>query len=376
MAEEADRALGRLQQLEDAVPGRRLAGAGLADEPERLARVDLEGDVVDRLDVVDGLVPEQALLDREVLLQPLDLEQRLALDGRLLLGHLRCRRGRHDTPTGAPLRSDAGCALRTQCPGRISRSSGATTLQSSVPAYGQRGAKRQASGGVEQVRRPAGNRGQAPLPDPLALDLRKRGEQRLGVRVLGRVEQVERRRLLDELPGVHDDDVVGRLGDDAHVVGDDDHRHVELIAELVEEVEDAGLHGHVERGRRLVGDQQLRVAGERDRDHHALTHASRVAVRIVVEAGCRVRDVHLVEQLDRALPRLGALHLQVALEHLGDLRPDPERRVQRGHRILEDHRDLPAADVLELGLLAADQLAAVEHHRAADDLPGRLRRCP
>ncbi len=36
-AEEIDRALGRLQELEHAVARRRLAGAGLADETERLA---------------------------------------------------------------------------------------------------------------------------------------------------------------------------------------------------------------------------------------------------------------------------------------------------------------------------------------------------
>ena len=48
-----------------------------------------------------------------------------------------------------------------------------------------------------------------------------------------------------------------RLGDDAHVVRDEDHRHPVRLAELVEQVEHLRLHGHVERGRRLVGDQQL-----------------------------------------------------------------------------------------------------------------------
>src|SRR5204863_2951467 len=52
-AEELHRPLRRLQKLEDAVAGRRLARTRLADQPERLARVDLEGDVVDGLDVVD-----------------------------------------------------------------------------------------------------------------------------------------------------------------------------------------------------------------------------------------------------------------------------------------------------------------------------------
>ena len=196
-------------------------------------------------------------------------------------------------------------AMRTQCPGRISRSSGATTLQSSVPAYGQRGAKRQASGGASrsggrpgiEVRRPCR------IPSPSIC-----GSAASSASVYGCSGESNRSndvRLLDDLARVHDDDVVGGLGDDAHVVRDHDHRHVVLVAELVEQVEDAGLDGDVERGRRLVGDQQLRVAGERDRDHHALAHPARVAVRVVVEPGRGVRDADLFEQLDRALARLG-----------------------------------------------------------------------
>ena len=66
--------------------------------------------------------------------------------------------------------------------------------------------------------------------------------------------------VLDRAAGVHDQDVVGHLGDDAEVVGDHDDRRVELALEVLEQVEDLRLHGHVESGRRLVGDEQLRVS--------------------------------------------------------------------------------------------------------------------
>ena len=48
---------------------RRLAAAGLTDQPERLARVDLEIDAVDRVHVADLLLDEDAARDREVLLR-------------------------------------------------------------------------------------------------------------------------------------------------------------------------------------------------------------------------------------------------------------------------------------------------------------------
>ena len=51
--------------------------------------------------------------------------------------------------------------------------------------------------------------------------------------------------------------------------------------EGAQQVEDLRLDRDVERRRRLVGDQQLRLAGERHRDHRALAHAARELVRIV-----------------------------------------------------------------------------------------------
>ena len=60
--------------------------------------------------------------------------------------------------------------------------------------------------------------------------------------------------LLDDLPGVHHRDPVARLGDDAEVVGDQQQRGVEVAPQVGEDAEDLRLDEHVERGRRLVGD--------------------------------------------------------------------------------------------------------------------------
>src|SRR4051794_17156555 len=154
LAAKTHRAGRRLEQLEDAVAGGRLAGPRLTHETERFPLADLERDVVDSPDVIDRLFDQDALLDGEVLLQVLDLEQRLAVRA-----WLRLRRSglagdvdllAHDTATASLARSEAGWADRTQCPLRISRSSGGTVVQSSVPAYLQRGANRHASGGARR----------------------------------------------------------------------------------------------------------------------------------------------------------------------------------------------------------------------------------
>ena len=66
--------LGRLRRPQDQSPGRGLAAAGLADQAERLALVDLEADAVDGLDLADHAA-QQPALDREVLLEVAHLEQ-------------------------------------------------------------------------------------------------------------------------------------------------------------------------------------------------------------------------------------------------------------------------------------------------------------
>ena len=71
-----------------------------------------------------------------------------------------------------------------------------------------------------------------------------------------------------------------------------------------EQLHDLSLDRHVERGRRLVGDQDVRVAPERHRDHRALPHPAGELVRKVVDARFRVRDPDLAKQLDG--PVLGA----------------------------------------------------------------------
>ena len=57
---------------------------------------------------------------------------------------------------------------------------------------------------------------------------------------------------------------------------------------------------------------------------------------------------------------------------LDHLRPDAEHRVQRHHRILEDHRDAPAAEVAHLARRQPDEILALEQDAAADDPAGRI----
>jgi hypothetical protein len=121
----------------------------------------------------------------------------------------------------------------------------------------------------------------------------------------------------------------------------------------------------------LVGDQQLRAAGQRDGDHHALAHATRELVRVVVHALVGRRDVHQLEHLDGAFERRLPGQPLVQAHALGDLLAHGEHRVQARHRFLEDDGDLFGPDLPHLLGPQRHEIAALPQHAAGHDLARR-----
>jgi hypothetical protein len=149
----------------------------------------------------------------------------------------------------------------------------------------------------------------------------------------------------------------------SQIVGDEDQRHVALGAQVVDEIEDRLLDRHVECGGRLVRDQEAWFAGERHRDHDPLPHSAGELVRVLSHALLRRGDVHLSEQCLGARVGILARHPEVVLHRLGELDADPLDRVQRRHRVLEDHRGLDAEEVLALRLRQLVDVATTDLDR-------------
>src|SRR4051794_18902305 len=84
---------------------------------------------------------------------------------------------------------------------------------------------------------------------------------------------------LDDLPEVHHGDAVRDVTDDGEIVRDEDVRQPEVALERLEQVDDLRADRHVERGDRLVEDQELRIERERARDTDALALAAPELVR-------------------------------------------------------------------------------------------------
>ena len=148
-------------------------------------------------------------------------------------------------------------------------------------------------------------------------------------------------------------------------------RRAHLRGERVEAVEDAALHRDVERRRGLVGDQQLRPAGEADGDEHALAHPTGELVGVLVHPAGRVGDADHVEQLDGGAGGGRSGRQAVHLERLGDLVAHAHQRIEVRHRVLGHQPDQLPADGAQPRLVGADEVAALEPHLAAVDAPVR-----
>ena len=347
-----------------------LAAAALAHQAQGLAPADEEGDLVDGLDVGDLALKDDAGGYREVHLEVAHVQKDVvqatgAAGGDVLRSHGRLPQAGALDLAPAPTRGHSQQAdwwtLDTTWSGGDSCWQRATAILAAGPEVA-------ALGHVDEVWREAFD-GLQPVLAHL-VQAGHRLQQAEGVGVAGVAVQLAGGGRLHDLAGVHHVDPVGVAGHDPQVVGDDDDRRPQVAGQLGEQFQDLGLDGHVQGGGRLVGQEQLGVAGEGHGDHHPLAHAARELVGIVVDAGLGLGDAHHLHQLDGAAGGGGAVHLQVQLQALGDLAADGEDGVEGGHGLLEDHGDAVAADTADLFLVGLEQVLALEEDLAADDLPG------
>ena len=154
-----------------------------------------------------------------------------------------------------------------------------------------------------------------------------------------RLHEIGDRPFFDEASRIHHGNPVGDFSGHAEIVRHEDHAHAHFLLDLAQQKQDLDLDRGVQRRGRFVGEQQLRTAGQCNRDHGALSKSAGQFVRISVEPTLRRRDLHQFKQFERPLPGFRVTNALVAHDGLGDLLSNREYRIERRHRILKDHRD-------------------------------------
>ncbi|AWI58390.1 hypothetical protein AB395_00002739 [Sinorhizobium fredii CCBAU 45436] len=180
-------------------------------------------------------------------------------------------------------------------------------------------------------------------------------DQRRRVGVLGKGENRARLPELDEFAMAHHCNPVCYFLDDRHIVGDKDYSGVVFCREPSDKAEYLGLDRNVECGRRLVGDQQIRVASQCDRDDDALPHATGKLVRILTQSRLGIRDADFLKQSDGFLSGLIFRHSGREPDRANELEADRLYRQQRAQRVLEDHSDTTTADLAKRSLVEAHE---------------------
>ncbi len=198
-----------------------------------------------------------------------------------------------------------------------------------------------------------------------------RCEQPARIVLARRLEHLAHGAALDDAAAMHDRDPIGDVGDHAEIVRDQQQAHAGLGLELLQQLEDLRLHGDVEGGRGLVGDQDVRAQRERHRDHDPLPLAARELMGVVVDAPRRVGNPDMLEQRDRALLGGAPAHRPVRPQRLLDLKPDRVDRIEMRERVLKDDRDPLAIDPAPLGRAHLQKIFPLEQDLPARDVARR-----
>ena len=188
--------------------------------------------------------------------------------------------------------------------------------------------------------------------------------------MLGIVEDLVSSALLADGAGVHNDDLVTHLGHNAQVMGDHDNCHAQFLLQLLHELQDLGLDGHVQSGGGLIGNQNIGLAGQGHGDHNSLAHAAGKLEGILLHPLFRLVDVHQLQHFHSPVIGLMLVAVGVQEDCLHQLVPDGIGGIQGGHGVLENNGNLVAADVLHFLFGNTHQLFAVYLNGAGDNLAG------
>src|SRR5262249_22542214 len=125
---------------------------------------------------------------------------------------------------------------------------------------------------VHQVRWLSFYRVQLLFPGQVKPGYRVQQPQSIGV--AGVPVNISGRPPLNDFAGIHNVDPIGVAGHDTQVVRNDNQGDTVLHAEMLHQLQDLGLNGHVQGRGRLVGYDQLGVAAQRHSYHQPLQHTA------------------------------------------------------------------------------------------------------
>ena len=129
-------------------------------------------------------------------------------------------------------------------------------------------------------------------------DRRDRLQQGAGIRVLRIGEKLFHRGVFHHLPTIHHHHTVGDARNHAQIMGDPNDRHAKFLLQILHQLNNLCLNGHIQRRGGLIGDQQVGLTGQGNGDHHPLAHPAGKLVGIVFHPFGGIRNADQFQQLN------------------------------------------------------------------------------
>lgn len=123
------------------------------------------------------------------------------------------------------------------------------------------------------------------------------------------VKNVRTLSLFHDHAGIHDRDILRQIRHNAQVMGDNDNGCIMLLLQILDDIQNLPLDSHIQRRRRLVADQKLRVTGKGDGDHDTLAHTAGKFMRVLLHPLLRLRDADHTQHFHRFLLRRFFIHV-------------------------------------------------------------------
>ena len=157
------------------------------------------------------------------------------------------------------------------------------------------------------------------------------------------------------------------MGDSLHhgqVVRNQQDRQIQAPLQIAQQPQDLHLNGDIQRGRRLIGDEQRGPCGQRHGQTHALLHPARELMRIRPEALRGHRDADLLQPLDSQSSRFLVAHRCMPGNGLQQLRADRHDRVEARRGILEHVRNRPPSNRAQRLVRGIQHAGLLQHDSA------------
>ena len=205
---------------------------------------------------------------------------------------------------------------------------------------------------------------------PLSLHGRNGTKQIIGIRVQRVPKELPGRRKLHDSSRIHHRNPVADFRSNSKIMCHHHNAHAKISLQLLQKADDLFLHCDIQGSCRLIRKEKLRSGSKRNSNHRPLPHASGELMRICKKALlCRRNSNHLHHPHCLFFLLLPAHFL---LEGFHNLLSDRLHRIQRCHRLLENHADVSTADFPKLRFRHFPKILSVKQNLSPGYLSGIL----